>query len=154
MKVLIHWLIIASVGLILMSCSNNASHLHNSNDPSLPKNIGIKGYSPVSYFEHNRAERGKADHQYTYKNRVYYFTSAAQVETFKQTPDAYLPKFGEYCPYSLSLGRRVAIDPTNFKIQNDELLLFHSSVELATIDIPRQQDILNKAEHQFKLWDL
>lgn len=153
MKTVIKWLVIASLGLVVIGCSSGNHLLHDSNDSSLPKNIGIQGFSPVSYFERNRPELGNSDYRYDYKNRVYYFTSAAQVETFKEAPEAYLPKFGEYCPYSLALGRRVAIDPTNFKIENGELLLFHSDIELATVDVPRQQDIFDKAEHQFKLFD-
>lgn len=151
MKITIQWLVTACLFLTVVACSSNTHQLHRSNDSSLPKNIGIQGYSPVSYFESNRAEFGDPAYQYHYENRVYYFTSAAQVETFKQAPEAYIPKFGEYCPYSLALGRRVAIDPQNFKIQNDELLLFHSDVELATVDVAKQQEIFDKAEHQFKL---
>ena len=142
-----HWFLIVCLSLTLFACSSsNPSHLHNSSDRSLPKNIGIQGYSPVSYFENDSAERGSADHSFEYKNRIFYFTSDDQIEKFKQNPEKYLPKFGEYCPYSLALGRRVAIDPTNFRIYNDELLLFHSDVELNTIDIQTQNEIISKAE--------
>lgn len=151
MKTVIQWLVATGLALVLVGCGYNTSLLHRSNDSSLPKNIGIQGYSPVSYFEHNRAERGNPEYSYKYKTKIYYFTSAAQIETFKQSPAAYIPKFGEYCPYNLALGRRVAINPTNFKIHNGDLLLFHDSVELSTVDVPRQQDIFEKAEYQFEL---
>ena len=82
---------------------------------------------------------------------MYYFTSEEQVNTFKLNPKNYQPKYGEYCPYSLALGRRVAIDPTNFKIHNRELLLFHRSVELSTVDVAEHAAIFEPADKQFIL---
>lgn len=140
------WFFIVCLSLTLFACGTTSSQLHKSNDSSLPNNIGIHGYSPVSYFENDSAERGSAEHHFTYKNKIFYFTSEDQLETFKQNPKKYLPKFGEHCPYSLALGRRVAIDPTNFRIHDNELLLFHSDVELNTIDIKTQNDIISQAE--------
>ena len=151
MKTVIQWLVTTGLALVLVGCGYNTNLLHRSHNPTLPGNVGIQGYSPVSYFESGRAERGSPEFSYEYKNRVYYFTSAAQIDTFKQNPVAYIPKFGEYCPYNLALGRRVAIDPRNFKIHDGDLLLFHDSVELSTVDVPRQQAIFEKAEYQFEL---
>lgn len=146
------WVLIIAFAIASVGCSNHSTRaLHQSSDSSLPDNIGIQGYSPVSYFEKGHAERGTPQYSYIHKKRIYYFTSAKQVERFKNMPEAYAPKFGEYCPYSLALGRRVAIDPTNFKIHNGELLLFHHSVELATVDVPSQRDLFDEAENQFEL---
>ena len=125
--------------------------LHRSPNSSLPENIGLQGYSPVSYFTDGRAEQGVPQHNFVYQGRIYYFTSEEQIEIFKNNPTKYMPRYGEYCPYSLSLGRRVAIDPTNFKIQEGQLLLFHNDVELSTIDIPLQSPLYQEADRQFEL---
>ena len=117
----------------------------------MPSNIAIQGYSAVSYFENNAAERGSADYQFEQGGRIYYFTSAAQLKAFMQAPSQFMPKYGEYCPYSLALGRRVAIDPTNFKIHDGELLLFHDSVELNSVDVAEQRDVFERADRKFKL---
>ena len=150
-RMTLQWLFMACACLLLLACGTSSSLLHSSGDSSLPDNIGIHGYSPVSYFEHNRAERGNPDYTTTYKNRLFYFTSAEQIATFRKNPEKYLPKYGEYCPYSLALGRRVAIDPTNFKIHDGELLLFHNSVELSTVNVPAQSDIYSKADEQYHI---
>ena len=136
----------------LLACAQNTNLLHKSQDASLPHNIGIQGFSPVSYFEHNRAELGSREFSVNYKKRIYYFTSVEQVESFKKNPKKYIPKYGDYCPYHLALGRRVAIDPTNFKLHNGGLLLFHNSVELSTIDVPTQTEIFEKADNQLLLF--
>lgn len=98
--------------------------------PDAPEGVEIHGYSPVSYFEHNRAERGSPEFSAEYDGKTYWFTSAEQVETFRRDPRAYVPAFNAFCPYSLALGRKVAIDPTRFKIVDGQLLLFHNSGEL------------------------
>lgn len=86
----------------------------------------IDGYSPVSYFTENKAERGKPEFSVTHKGKLYYLTSAEQIEIFNQNPDKYRPRY-DICPYSLTLGKKVPIDPTNFKVVADTLLLFHKS---------------------------
>ncbi|MEM1229803.1 MAG: hypothetical protein AAGI15_04640 [Pseudomonadota bacterium] len=89
----------------------------------------LGGYSPVSYFTEGRAEPGRLEHAVAYEGRVYYLTSAAQVETFYREPDRYQARF-PVCPFSLTTGAQMAIDPTNFKVVGDTLLLFHRSQKM------------------------
>ncbi|MEM6511946.1 MAG: hypothetical protein AAF660_02950 [Pseudomonadota bacterium] len=88
----------------------------------------IGGYSPVSYFTENKAERGSREFSVEHDGRLYYLTSAAQVEIFNDNPDKYRPRHPS-CPYSLAYGMVLPLDPTNFKIIGDSLLLFHRSEE-------------------------
>ena len=89
--------------------------------------LALEGYSPVSYYEQGHPEMGSRDHQSTYQGNVYWFTSAAQKNTFDANPAAYAPLFPSSCPYNLAQGRLETIDPTNFKIVGGQLLLFHRS---------------------------
>lgn len=118
--------------------------------------VAIEGYSPVSYFEKNIAEQGKPEFQARYDGKTYYFASAEQVRTFEADPKHYAPIFGEYCPYSLALGRRVAIDPTRFRIVDGQLLLFHRSAELdALTEWDKSKDkerILRRANSEYTLF--
>lgn len=93
----------------------------------ITENIAIEGYSVVSYFENDRAELGSNLYQSAYKGKTYLFTSSVQRDTFVLNPRKYLPSFNAFCPYSLTLGRKLPIDPTKFKIVNNKLLLFHAS---------------------------
>lgn len=146
MQQLTKWLLISCSIALLTSCSSGLQK-----PISKTNNIAISGYSPVSYFEKNIAELGNASHSYEYDKQVYYFASEEQIELFKQNPTKYLPRYGRFCPYSLAQGRRVAIDPTNFKIHDGQLLLFHNRVELNALDPLTQENIFKKADHQFKL---
>ncbi|CAA0096084.1 Uncharacterised protein [Halioglobus japonicus] len=88
----------------------------------------IGGYSPVSYFTKNNAEQGKEEFAVKHRGSTYYLASADQVELFTKDPEKYEPKY-KVCPYSLTLGGAVPLDPTNFKIVGGSLLLFHKTEE-------------------------
>ncbi|MDZ7826878.1 MAG: hypothetical protein U5R48_13765 [Gammaproteobacteria bacterium] len=68
---------------------------------------------------------GAAAFAVRYDERTWWLTSAEQVRLFKEDPQAYAPRYAEYCPYSVALGRPLPIDPTNFTIVGGQLLLFH-----------------------------
>ena len=89
--------------------------------------LAIRGYSPVSYFEAGRPERGSEEFSTVYENRTYYFVDEAQLQAFKDDPEAYAPVFPEHCPYNLAMGREQPVDPTNYKVVGGQLLLFHSA---------------------------
>ena len=135
----------------LTGCSTSNGPLHHGAYTDLEPDVGLHGYSPVSYFDPGVAERGSEQHAYAHKGRRYLFVSAQQIETFRANPDRYTPKYGEYCPYSLALGRRVGIDPTNFLVHDDQLLLFHDKIELRTVDVPSQKATFDAADKQFEL---
>lgn len=86
----------------------------------------LEGYSPVSYFTVNMAEKGTKEFSVMHKGRIYYLTSEKQVALFNENPEKYTPKF-DVCPYSLALGKVQPLDPKNFKVFGDTLLLFHKS---------------------------
>jgi len=112
-------------------------------DLATAQELAIEGYSPVSYFTKNVAERGNSEFQAEFKGKIYYLSSAEQVRLFNENPNKYTPRFGEYCPYSLTHGERLPIDPTNFKIIGDSLLLFHRS---ETIDGREEWNKGNESE--------
>lgn len=118
--------------------------------------LGIKGYSPVSYFEHGRAEIGDPAYATTYNQRTYHFTSAEQLAMFEADPQRYEPSFPDHCPYNLALGRQAAIDPYNFKIVNGHLLLFHRTEEMDGREAweahGNDEELLEQARSQYILF--
>lgn len=119
----------------------------------------IDGYSPVSYFTVNKAEKGSPDFSVTYKGKLYYLTSAEQVEIFKQNPDKYRPRY-DVCPYSLTLGKKAPLDPTNFKVIANTLLLFHKSENVDGLALWNnnksgltEQELIERADRQYIILD-
>lgn len=118
--------------------------------------LAIEGFSPVSYFTEGRPEKGAREFSAVYEGRTYYFTSAEQQAKFEADPEAYAPVFPNHCPYNLALGRAAKIDPTNFKIAGDALLLFHRSEEMDGLkewnEHGDEEELMSRARSQWELF--
>ena len=117
--------------------------------------VYIAGYSPVSYFTEGKAEKGSAEFAVAHDGLVFYLTSQEQVELFNENPSRYRPRYS-VCPFSLTTGKRRALDPTNFKVVGDTLLLFHKSAGadgLAGWSSSRltDEELIARADKQFVL---
>lgn len=118
-------MIVLSIVLLCVLPGTEATAQDNN---SSVLSAAIGGYSPVSYFTENKAERGSSEFSVQHDGRLYYLTSQEQVAIFKENPDKYRPRH-RACPYSLAYGMVLPLDPTNFKIVGGSLLLFHRSEE-------------------------
>lgn len=117
--------------------------------------VFIGGYSPVSYFTEGKAEQGSKEFAVAHDDRVYYLTSKEQVVLFNANPGRFKPRY-EVCPFSLTTGMRRALDPTNFKVIGDTLLLFHKSPGIDGLEgwhtSPlSDQELLDRADNQLVL---
>ncbi|MEE8288634.1 MAG: hypothetical protein V3R25_04375 [Nitrosomonadaceae bacterium] len=125
--------------ITMVSCSTLWANVE------LPHSPAIQGYSPVFYFEKDKVAMGLPQFSTKYKGKLYWLTSADQAQ--------YLPKFEAFCPYALALGRKVAIDPTNFKIVAGQLLLFHRSNELDSLKgwnhSDNEKELLRRAKNNY-----
>ncbi len=99
-----------------------------SADSSVPavnaaEGIGLKGYDPVAYFINGAPTKGSAQYSFARKGVTYRFASAGNLEKFKADPEKYLPQYGGYCAYAMSLDRIADIDPSRWAIVNGKLYL-------------------------------
>lgn len=118
----------SAIILLVLLVTALPTHASNHEIPE-PGQPALEGYSPVSYHEKGHPEMGSSKYRSTYEGNVYWFTSAGQKEAFDKAPAAYAPTFPRSCPYNLTQGRLETVDPTNFKIVDGQLLLFHRSPE-------------------------
>lgn len=138
--------LLLATAIYLMAGSAAAQPAAAENDTP---ELAIKGYSPVSYFEKGLAEKGSPEFTSAYRGKTYRFSSAGQKQKFDADPASYAPLFPDHCPYNLSLGRKVAIDPTNFKIVGGKLLLFHRTDEMNALEAwERQAEQNNISEEE------
>jgi YHS domain-containing protein len=86
--------------------------------------VGLQGYSPVSYLDLNRAEPGSPRFAAEHDGVTYYFTSEAQRRAFVANPDRYLPAYGGFCAFGCSVDSRFIPDPASFKVINGRTHLF------------------------------
>jgi hypothetical protein len=85
--------------------------------------VGVKGYDPVAYFVAGRPTPGVDLYTYRWKGVTYRFASAADRDKFKANPEKYLPQYGGYCAYAMSINRIADIDPSRWAIVNNKLYL-------------------------------
>ena len=85
--------------------------------------LAIKGYDPVSYFTTGQPTPGLPQFSITYKGAVYRFASAENRDRFIATPEKFVPQYGGYCAYAISLNKIADIDPEEWAIVNDKLYL-------------------------------
>ena len=85
--------------------------------------IGLKGSDPVAYFTTGHPTPGVDQYTYRWKGVTYRFASAENQERFKVDPESYLPQYGGYCAYAMSLNRIADIDPARWAIVAGKLYL-------------------------------
>lgn len=113
---------------ILVSTSTFAQDKKANNIDN--SNIALQGYSPVSYLDLQLAQRGSKEFKSTYKDVVYYFTSAQQKATFDKSPSKYIPQYGGYCAFGTYAGAKFRVDPNKFIVKDGKYYLFLNNVEL------------------------
>src|ERR1700756_2442009 len=85
--------------------------------------LAIKGYDPVSYFTSGKPTPGLAQFSTTYKGATYRFVSTENRDRFIAAPEKFVPQYGGYCAYAISLNKIADIDPDEWAIVNDKLYL-------------------------------
>jgi YHS domain-containing protein len=84
---------------------------------------GVKGYDPVAYFTLGQPTPGVDQYMYRWKSVTYRFASVGNLQLFKSDPEKYLPQYGGYCAYAMSLNRIADIDPARWTIVDGKLYL-------------------------------
>ena len=118
--------------------TESRAYLHSHNLPST--GIALEGYCPVAYFAVNRPVKGKPEHSSTYNDVTYHFVNADAKEAFDREPEKYLPAYGGWCAFGMSIQDKFPVDPTNFKIVNGRLMLFLKNQNVDALELWNQGD--------------
>lgn len=111
------------VAMLLTSTLNFAQNVkakYNTDDSK----IALQGYSPVSYLDLGIAQKGLKECKSTYDGLVYYFTNEEQKKSFEANPTKYLPQYGGYCAFGVSVGAKFRVDPNKFVVKDGKYFLF------------------------------
>jgi YHS domain-containing protein len=69
----------------------------------------LKGCDVVAFFRERKAIKGSSELSATYQSATYLFLSAANKAEFEKDPAKYVPQYGAFCAYGVTLG--VLADP-------------------------------------------
>jgi YHS domain-containing protein len=88
--------------------------------------VAIRGYDPIAYFSDMKPVKGSAEFRAEYQGSVFYFSTAANRDTFAANPDKFAPQYGGYCAFGTAKGYKAAIDPDAFTVVERRLYLNYS----------------------------
>ncbi len=88
--------------------------------------LGLHGVDPVAFIELGNRLEGTAAHTAVHDGVPYYFSSAANAETFEANADKYLPQNGGFCTFGVSVGKKFDGDPRFAAVMDGKLYVFLS----------------------------
>jgi len=116
-----------AIGLFLIGMGSLLAQSHSYNTDE--STIALDGYSPVSYIEQGRAQMGKKTFKATHDGLTYFFVNQDQQKKFQSDPKKYVPQYGGWCAYAVSLGYKYRPNPKSFRVVDNKLYLFTVNVE-------------------------
>ena len=91
--------------------------------------LAAHGYDVVAYFTAGEPTIGSARYSTAYENATYRFASKENLSAFKKAPERYVPSYGGYCAYGVSVGAKFDGDPRLWRIV-DGRLFFNLNEEI------------------------
>ncbi|CAM2064028.1 YHS domain-containing protein [Sulfidibacter corallicola] len=110
------WLLVFCCVAFAANDTNTTSGL-TSKGPGL----ALHGYDAVAFFTEHRAVEGTARHAVVYNEATYRFSSEENRAAFARNPEKYVPQFGGFCAYGVSVGAKFDGDPRYWKIVGGKL---------------------------------
>ncbi len=104
-------------GLLITSCVAFAS------DNTAVNSVGVQGYDPVAYHTGGGPIKGNGHHIAVHQGTTYLFISEDNQKAFEANPSKYLPAFGGYCAYGVSVGKKFVGDPLVWRVVDGKLYL-------------------------------
>lgn len=88
--------------------------------------LANQGYDVVAYHTDAKALKGDPQFAEWFHGAKYQFTSPEHRNLFRDNPKKYLPQYGGFCAYAMSLGKVRPVNPEIFSIEEGRLMLQHT----------------------------
>ena len=107
--------------------------------------IGLDGFDPVSFFTGSTPLNGSPMIRSSYAGATYLFATEQSKAEFDANPQRFVPQYGGFCAYGVSLGILLPVDITTAQVRNDKLYLNVNSDILAKFnaDFKGRVDLAN-----------
>ena len=86
--------------------------------------LGLHGVDPVAFIKIGNRIDGSAAHTAVHDGVAYYFSSEANKQAFEKAPAKYLPQFGGFCTFGVSVAKKFDGDPRYAAVQDGKLYVF------------------------------
>ncbi len=131
---------------LLSSCAQ-------TNDYYVKKGFVVEGYDVVAYFD-DMAVEGKDTFIAIHDGAKFKFSNEANLKTFKNNPDKYVPQYGGYCAYAVATdSKKVKIDPETYEIRDGKLYLFYNAWFNNTLTSWQENDVKGLQQKADQNWE-
>ena len=83
----------------------------------------VNGYDVVSYHTEKKPLRGNGHFLAEHNGATYLFANKRNQETFEANPGKYVPAYGGYCAFGVSVGKKFVGDPEVWRVVDGRLYL-------------------------------
>ncbi|MGZ3184612.1 MAG: YHS domain-containing (seleno)protein [Telluria sp.] len=92
-------------------------------EPAAFNVVGAGGYDLTTYFTQEKPARGNGHHTAVVDGVTYLFATDGNKKLFEADPAKYLPQYGGYCAYGVSVNKKFVADPDVYDIVDGKLYL-------------------------------
>jgi YHS domain-containing protein len=97
----------------------------------------INGYDTVAYFAVGKPVKGLDNLATDWNGAKWKFSTQANLDLFKASPEKYAPQYGGYCAYGVTQGYLVKVEPEQFTVRDGKLYLnFDADVQAKWLKDP------------------
>jgi hypothetical protein len=86
-----------------------------------PNGIALNGYDVVAFFKQAKPVKGSSDYSFKWNDVNWLFSSKADVDSFKASPEIYAPQYGGYCAYGTAEGHKAPTQADTWTIVDNKL---------------------------------
>lgn len=86
-------------------------------------NIALQAYDPVAFFTDHQPVKGSPFISAEHAGYTYLFASEEHKAEFLRRPDKYLPAYGGYCAFGVSIGKFFPVEIDTWEIIDGRLVL-------------------------------
>jgi YHS domain-containing protein len=106
--------------ILVLSSAALAGDLVNVSGES---RVAVSGYDPVAFFTDSKPVNGSPFITADYKGATYFFATEEHKTLFTGSPEKYVPQYGGFCAYGVSVDKLFPIDISTWQIRDGKLYL-------------------------------
>lgn len=111
--------------------------------------IALQGYDPVSFHSEKKAVKGNPYIATEHNGYKFLFSSEGNKQTFEKNAGKYLPAYGGYCAFGVTLGVLFPVETDTWDIIDGQLVLQYNQ-EIKQMFEENKQENIKKARENWK----
>lgn len=104
--------------IALLSVSAYAGDLINVSGAS---QAAVSGFDTVAFHTQSKAVNGSPFITAEHQGAIYYFASEEHKALFTANPEKYVPQFGGFCAFGVSINKVLPVDISTWQVRNGKL---------------------------------